>query len=143
MHRGVDAVVEDTGARRLIGNRLLDSGGTVVGRIGQVFFDDRTREPVWVTVRTGVFGTGESFVPLRGAHVVDEGLQVPFDAGTVRSAPSFAVDRHISVEQEDAVYAHYGLAPEVPGPRAQERPRGRHRKPEPGGLGEEHVDQLG
>lgn len=148
---GVGAVEDYTGARRLIGNRLLDRDGTAVGRIGQVFFDDRTREPAWVTVRTGVFGTGENFVPLRGAHPVDEGLRVPFDAETIRSAPSFSVDRHISVEQEDAVFEHYGLAPEVPGPREPYRPR--HRRPEPGeaapagggpgDTGEEQVDQLG
>ncbi|WP_199493237.1 PRC-barrel domain-containing protein [Marinitenerispora sediminis] len=106
------------GAQRLIGHRLLDRQGNSVGKIGQVYFDDQTDAPKWVTVRSGFLGTRENFVPLQGARTVQNDLQVPFDKDTIRRAPSFDIDQHISVEQEDRVYQHYGLQPEVPGQRS-------------------------
>ena len=53
--------------REIIGLHLLDSGGDKVGKIGQVFLDDKTGEPEWATVNTGFFGRA-SFVPAREAH---------------------------------------------------------------------------
>ncbi|GAA1092387.1 PRC-barrel domain containing protein [Nocardiopsis composta] len=123
----------------MIGHRLFDRDGAGVGRIGQVFYDDQTDAPTWITVRTGLFGTSESFVPLRGARALGDGVQVPYDLETIRSAPSFDIDQHISVEQEDMIYHHYGLPPEpgVPAQRpAESRPRGRHRRPDPEEQGE-------
>ncbi|WP_344161599.1 PRC-barrel domain-containing protein [Nocardiopsis rhodophaea] len=117
------------GIRNLIGHRLLDRDGNSVGKIGQVFFDDQTDLPKWVTVRSGLFGTRENFVPLRGAQVVDDDLQVPYMKAMIKEAPSFRVDQHISMQQEDIVYRHYGLDPEVPDPREPEpvwRPKGKH-----------------
>ncbi|GAA3752637.1 PRC-barrel domain-containing protein [Salinactinospora qingdaonensis] len=124
------------GAQQLIGHRLLDIDGNIVGKIGQVYFDDQTDAPKWITVRTGLFGTHEYFVPLRGARAMEEGLQVPFDKDTIKRAPSIDTDRHISPDQEDIVYDHYGMRPEVPEQRAEDAPRGgsgftvgRHRRP--------------
>ncbi len=120
------------GAQYLIGHRLLDRDGTSVGKIGQVFFDDQTDIPKWVTVRTGLFGTNENFVPLRGARTVDDDLQVAYTRDQIKDAPSFAIDEHLSVYQEDMIYRHYGLQPEVPGQRSAEeqdwQPRGKHAK---------------
>ncbi|MFB9803701.1 PRC-barrel domain-containing protein [Streptomonospora salina] len=122
--------------QRMIGHRLVDKDGAAVGKIGQVFYDDRTDAATWITVRTGLFGSRENLVPLVGAEMADDSLQVPWSRSRIKDAPSFDVDQHISVEQEDRVYAHYGLNPEVPGQRVPEeaaRPRGRHARPEPDG----------
>ncbi|GAA3764313.1 sporulation protein YlmC with PRC-barrel domain [Spinactinospora alkalitolerans] len=118
------------GAQRLIGRRLLDRDGNRIGRIGQVYFDDRTDTPKWVAVRTGLFGANERFVPLQGARATDEGLQVPFRGELIRHGPVLDAGRHLSVAEEERVYWHYGLRPTVPGPR--EEPgfiRGRHARP--------------
>ncbi|MDA8368779.1 MAG: PRC-barrel domain-containing protein [Nocardiopsaceae bacterium] len=115
------------GPRRLIGLRLLDQDGNNIGKIGQVFLDDQTDAAKWVTVRTGLLGTSENLVPLQGAYAVDGDLQVPYRKETVRGAPSFESDQHISAEEEDRVYRHYGL--DVPGPREEQRPRGKHARP--------------
>ncbi|MFC4565243.1 PRC-barrel domain-containing protein [Nocardiopsis mangrovi] len=124
----------DNGAEWLIGHRLLDRDGSSVGRIGQVFYDDQTDAPKWITVRTGLFGSREFLVPLMGARSVDEGLQVPFERDLIKAAPGFPIGEHISVDEEDRVYRHYGLRAEVPEqrrPEAEGRPRGRHARPEP------------
>ncbi|MFD0800518.1 PRC-barrel domain-containing protein, partial [Streptomonospora algeriensis] len=121
--------------QQLIGHRLVDKDGAAVGKIGQVFYDDQTDVAKWITVRTGLFGSRENLVPLRGAQRFYDSLQVPWPRNTIKSAPSCDSQHHISVEQEDRVYAHYGLSPEIPGRRIPEqfaRPRGKHARPEPG-----------
>src|SRR6185503_19176927 len=54
--------------RKLLGATAHDPDGDKVSRIGQVYYDDDTDTPKWVTVHTGLFGTNESFVPLQGAQ---------------------------------------------------------------------------
>ena len=49
----------------IVGSHAVDNDGDKLGKIGNVYLDDRTGEPAWVTVNTGLFGTKESFVPLR------------------------------------------------------------------------------
>lgn len=96
---------------------LLSSGGTVVGRdgskigaAGQVFLDDQTGNPEWVTVKTGLFGGSESFVPLAQASSTGSDITVPYDKSMVKDAPRMDADGHLSPEQEDELYAYYGLS---------------------------------
>jgi uncharacterized protein (TIGR02271 family) len=84
--------------------------GTRIGPIGQVYLDDATGEPEWVTVRTGLFGGAESFVPLQGATVSDGAVRVAFDKDTVKGAPRVEdPEGHLEAEDETALYAYYGL----------------------------------
>ena len=98
-------------------NPLLDHRGTVVtdqgdkvGSIGEVYLGDSTDEPVWVTVNTGLFGTRESFVPLRGAAVQGNHLVVGYPRDLIKHAPSVDLDGHLSPEEEEALYRYYDLA---------------------------------
>ena len=38
------------------GGQVIDSNDDKIGKVGQVFLDDETGEPAWVTVKTGMFG---------------------------------------------------------------------------------------
>ena len=42
-------------ARLLRGRHMLDRDGNPIGEISEVFVDERTGEPTWVTVKTGWF----------------------------------------------------------------------------------------
>jgi uncharacterized protein (TIGR02271 family) len=89
---------------------VVDQQGKKIGSIGQIFTDDRTGEPEWVTAHTGLFGGGESFVPLSAAIVTGNDVQVPYTKDQVKDAPhSDDKDGYLTVEQESALYAHYGL----------------------------------
>lgn len=100
--------------------RLLFSGGDVVGPdgkkiggFGQLFLDAATGRPAWVTVTTGLFGSGESFVPLVGASMQGEDLAVAYDKGQVRHAPRIeGAEGHLSPDEERALYQHFGLLPD-------------------------------
>lgn len=89
---------------------VITDQGDKVGSIGVVYLDDVTEEPTWVTVHTGLFGTRESFVPLRGAAVQGGQLVVAYSRDLVRHAPSTERDGHLDPEEESALYGHYGLA---------------------------------
>ncbi|MFD0774094.1 DUF2382 domain-containing protein [Streptomonospora algeriensis] len=118
---------------QLIGHRVLDNDGNSVGKIGQVFYDDDTDVAKWVTVRTGLFGNRESFVPLQGAGTVGDDVQVPYGKQEIKDAPHFDVGQHISEDEERQIYEHYNAPyPGVPEPRGSaeemrtEEDQGRH-----------------
>jgi uncharacterized protein (TIGR02271 family) len=92
------------------GGTVVDSAGDKIGKAGQVYLDDQTGDPDWVTVNTGMFGTSESFVPLQGATVEGETLRVAYTKAQVKDAPRVAADGHLSQDEEQTLYEHYGVA---------------------------------
>jgi uncharacterized protein (TIGR02271 family) len=102
-------VIDKSQARELIGRELRTTDGTKIGKIGHVYLDDYHDAPEWVTVRTGLFGSNESFVPLAEGDLSDEGVVVPYSKDQIKDAPNISEDGHLSEEQERALYDHYGV----------------------------------
>jgi len=103
------------------------AGQHKLGSVGQVYVDDASGDPSWVTVKTGLFGTSESFVPLEGARVDGDDIVVAFEEQAVRHAPRVDPDGALSPEEEEQLYRHYGLhgyGSEQQGGTAGERDRG-------------------
>jgi uncharacterized protein (TIGR02271 family) len=94
---------------RIAGSTAYDSAGEKVGKVDQVYLDDQTGEPSWVTVTTGLFGTSQSFVPLEGASVDGSDLRLGYAKDKVKDAPRIDVDQHLERTQEDELYRYYGL----------------------------------
>jgi uncharacterized protein (TIGR02271 family) len=93
--------------QQMIGRTAVDSDGTKIGKIGQVYLDDHTGQPVWATVKTGMFGSKESFAPLYGSKPVGEDLQLAVSKDLVKDAPSVEDDGHLEDSENDALYQHY------------------------------------
>jgi len=91
------------------GQNLHGSDGEKLGKIEEIYLDTETREPEWALVTTGLFGTKQSFVPLRDASASGDGVSVGFDKATVKDAPTVDPDGQLSQEEEAALYRHYGL----------------------------------
>jgi len=89
--------------------KVISDRGEKVGSIGQIYVDDQTSEPDWVTVKTGLFGTAESFVPLQGARIDGDNVVVGYDKDTIKAAPRVDADGSLSPEEEDTLYRHYNL----------------------------------
>lgn len=70
-----------------------------VGTVRQVYLDDQTQKPKFVTVNTGLFGTKETFVPLDSASRVSNGLAVPFAKDFIQNAPSIDAEGHLTPEE--------------------------------------------
>jgi uncharacterized protein (TIGR02271 family) len=92
------------------GSDVYGSDGSKIGTAGQVYLDDQTGQPAWVTVNTGLFGTNESFVPLTEASYTGDRVTVPFDKDKVKGAPNVSEDGHISPEEEQNLYEYYGIS---------------------------------
>jgi uncharacterized protein (TIGR02271 family) len=83
--------------------------GSKIGAIGQVYLDDQTGDPSWVTAKTGLFGTSQSFVTLEGASLQGRDIQVAFDEHKVKGAPRVDDDGALSPQEEDELYTYYGV----------------------------------
>jgi uncharacterized protein (TIGR02271 family) len=94
---------------RVIGQDVYDQAGDKIGSASEVYLDDATGQPEWITVRTGLFGTKESFVPLRDADLTDDGVRVPVDKDRVKDAPKIDAEGHLSPEEERELYRYYGM----------------------------------
>src|SRR5690606_12281437 len=81
-----------------------------LGHVGQVFLDSQTGAPNWVTVKTGLFGHKETFVPLADADFNGEELSVDIDKETVKEAPRIDAHEELSPHSEEALYRYYGLS---------------------------------
>ncbi|SDO01188.1 DUF2382 domain-containing protein [Geodermatophilus sp. DSM 45219] len=94
---------------RVIGKDVYDQSGDKIGSASEVYLDDESGQPEWVTVKTGLFGTKESFVPLQGADLTDDGVRVPVSKAQVKDAPKVDTDGHLSPQEEQELYQYYGL----------------------------------
>lgn len=86
-----------------------DSSGDKVGKVGQLYLDDSTGDPNFVTVKTGLLGGNESFVPLDGARIDGDEIHVPYTKDVIKDAPNIDEDGHIDPAQEEEIYRYYGL----------------------------------
>ncbi len=103
-------MIDQASVPSLMGSTVRDSAGEKIGKVGQVYLDDTTGQPEWVTVRTGLFGTKESFVPLAAARVEGDELVVDITKDRVTEAPRIDEDGHLSEEQETELYTYYGVS---------------------------------
>lgn len=110
---------------RVTGSTVVDSLGEKIGTAREVYVDDATGEPEWVTVKTGLFGTSESFVPLAGARLAEDALLIPFEKSTVKGAPRPSGSGHLTPEEEDDLYRFYGLSGISGAPRPEGTAAGR------------------
>ncbi len=95
--------------RNLTGTTAYDRDGDRLGKVGAVYFDDRTDQPTWITVQTGLFGTKETFVPVQGADVSGDRVTLAYDKSTIKAAPNIAEDGHLTPQEEETLYRHYGV----------------------------------
>jgi hypothetical protein len=91
------------------GRTMVDRDSGRIGSIDAIYLDDRTGEPEWALVNTGLFGTRSSFVPLAQAFQSDLDVVVPYDKQLVADAPRVDGDQHLSEAEEQLLWEHYGL----------------------------------
>ncbi len=87
---------------------VVDSSGSKVGTVTDVYVDDETNQPDWLAVSTGLFGTKVSFVPVEGARADGDGVMVAYTKDIVKAAPRTEADGSLSVDEEQSLYAYYG-----------------------------------
>ena len=88
---------------------VVGNDGDKIGTIGQVYLDDQSNQPTFVTVKTGLFGMKETFIPVSEATRTQDGLQVPFDKAFVKDAPNIDADGSLTPEEERRLYEYYSM----------------------------------
>ena len=92
------------------GGTVVGTNGEEIGKVGQVYLDNQSGDVSWVTVKSGLFGTRESFVPTDDATVDGNVVTVPFDKDKIKDAPHASeAGEVLSPEQESDLYTHYGI----------------------------------
>jgi uncharacterized protein (TIGR02271 family) len=102
-----DNIEYDT--RQLVGRTAFDPSDIKVGTVADVYVANETGQPQWLAVNTGLFGTKVNFVPLAGANAYGDDVFVAYDKDLIKDAPKVEADGHLSPQEEEALYAHYGI----------------------------------
>jgi len=90
------------------GRTVVDRDGEKIGKLGELFLDRESDRPAWGGVRTGLFGTSESYVPLARVEEAGDDLRVPYEKQQVLDAPRVDTDEAMSEDGERALFEHYG-----------------------------------
>ena len=100
----------DASTDRLEGRTVKTTDGDKIGELKQLYVDSEDgRTPTFATVAGGLFGTKSHFVPLSEARLEGDDLLVPYGESQIKDAPGVEEDAELTTEEEDRLYAHYGL----------------------------------
>ena len=91
----------------LVGSTAIDSDGEKVGKVGQIYLDDATGQPAWVTVSTGLFGMRESLAPLYNARPGHGEVHLAVTKQMIKDAPNVDADDHLAQSEVGTLYQHY------------------------------------
>lgn len=95
--------------------------GHKTGRVGDVYVDDLSGQPAWVTITAGLFGTKTLFAPLEGATLNGDRLVLAYDKDVIGGAPVIADSGHISDVEQQALIDYF-TTHQANAPVAQEAP---------------------
>ena len=111
-------MITSTQIASLAGNTMVGQDGHKIGKIVDVYESTEGADGTFVTVSTGLFGGGASFVPLAKASLAGQDVVVPYDKDLVKHAPSVKADEELTSEEEDRLYQHYSLTGGTAAPAA-------------------------
>lgn len=102
----------------MIGADALDLQSDRIGEVGQIYVDEQTDRPTWVSIRLGLLSGAEVLVPLADAEWDDRSLHLAVERSVAREAPRKEMDEPLTVGEEERLYTHYGM-PTVRHPREE------------------------
>ena len=102
--------VNITDPSELRGVNVVGASGDKLGKVDEVYLDNETGAPEWAAVKTGLFGSNVSLVPLAAADYSGSELTVPFGKDQVKNAPNHDPGREISIDDEKELFTYYGIS---------------------------------
>ncbi|MCJ1688576.1 DUF2382 domain-containing protein [Rathayibacter sp. VKM Ac-2927] len=101
-------MIDSTLINDIIGADVRGSDDAKIGTVGQIYVADDSQTPTWVTIRTGLFGSSESFAPLQDATYEGGVLRLPYEKSFVKDAPRVDDDGALNADEERTLYSYYG-----------------------------------
>jgi uncharacterized protein (TIGR02271 family) len=102
-------VAQNLTADSLFGATVTGRDGGKIGKVEEVYLDNASGQPEWVSVKTGLFGSNVSLIPLSAATLSGDALTVPFDKAMVKDAPHHDPAAELSESDEDDLYRYYSV----------------------------------
>jgi uncharacterized protein (TIGR02271 family) len=90
------------------GRDVLSADEEKIGKVKEIYEDQRTGKPEWALVTSGLFGTQSHFVPLAGAEPRGEAVRVRVSKDQVKESPTTS-EGELSEEEERHLFEHYGV----------------------------------
>jgi sporulation protein YlmC with PRC-barrel domain len=91
------------------GVEVTGAEGVKLGKVDNIYIDNDTNQPEWIAVKSGLFGTHVSLVPISKAQFDGAVLSVPFDKEQLKSAPHHHPNTDLTPLAEKYLYNHYGM----------------------------------
>jgi hypothetical protein len=91
------------------GKKLVDPAGAEIGEAREIYMEQGSDRPAFALVKTGLFASKHTFVPLVGASLDGPRIWVTVDKDRVKDAPKVDPDQELSPQEEGELYRHYGL----------------------------------
>lgn len=88
---------------------IVGSDGETIGRVSEIYLDDRTKKADWASVSSDLLGGKSHFVPLAGASSDGDSIRARVTIDQVKNAPSVDADGHLSEQEEAQLFEHYGI----------------------------------
>lgn len=88
-----------------------DRDGVKLGRVKEVYINNKTGEPDYAEISHGLFGMHSTVVPLRGHTLEGRTLTLAFGKDLLKDAPEISRKKHLPKRREDhnQICEHYGL----------------------------------
>ena len=102
--------MQQTEIEALVGMKACSHDGETIGRIDNVYLDERTELPAWVSLKTGVLGLTTAWAPLSGAHVSGDRLVLPWSKDKVVHSPRLGDGWPPSDDDAQSLYQYYATA---------------------------------
>jgi uncharacterized protein (TIGR02271 family) len=107
-----------TDPNTMTGAPVSGGDGEKLGKVDAIYFDNDTNTPEWAAVKSGLFGSHVTLVPLAQGTWNGDTLTVPFDKQALQTAPHHDPDASISPSDEEELYRHYGMSTDRTAPSA-------------------------
>jgi sporulation protein YlmC with PRC-barrel domain len=92
-----------------LGQQVVDRDGEDLGKLDEVYYDAESGAPVLISVKSGLFGRKAALVPLDGATVDRDHLQVAHTKDTIETAGQLDTSGAPAGEDLSRLGAGYGL----------------------------------
>ena len=125
-YQGAKHMTNPDELQNIMGRTAVDTAGDKIGKIGQIYLDDASGSPQWVTISTGLFGTKESFAPISGYRLDGDNVVLNVTKDQVKDAPNVDADGHLDDAENDRLYEYYSGSFSSGGRRQRCRWRHRH-----------------
>jgi uncharacterized protein (TIGR02271 family) len=96
--------------RTWAGKNAVGPDGEKIGKIDHLYLDRQTGEPTFAAVKTGLFGSSDSLVPVEGASLTGDDVRLSHDKAKIKDAPNVEADGELSEAEEAKLYEYYGIA---------------------------------